>query len=227
MRLEEARFLERPNRFLVRADLRGTVVPAHLPNPGRLRELLRPGAKLYLRPQPAGHRKTAYDAVAVRTGGVLVSVDTRLPNRAVRRALEARTLPAFAAYTRVRPEVPLGASRIDFLLRNGEACYLEVKSVTLVEGGVALFPDAPTGRGRRHVEELTKTVEAGHRAAILFLVQRPDARRFRPHDATDPAFGDALRRAEGRGVEIHAFRSRFDGEDLVDFAPLQISLVAE
>ncbi len=224
MRLVEARFLERPNRFLVLADLQGEVVPCHLPNPGRLQELLLPGARLSLRRQPRHQRKTAYDVAAVRTGDVLVSVDTRLPNRAVRRALEARILPEFQAFTQVLPEVALGDSRMDFLLRDGKDCYLEVKSVTLVEDGVALFPDAPTERGRRHVQELAEAVRGGLRAAILFLVQRPDARLFRPRDATDPRFGEALRRAHGEGVEVYAYRSRFDGGALVDLAPLQISL---
>lgn len=224
MRLVKARFLERPNRFLVRADLQGEGVDCHLPNPGRLRELLLPGAELLLRPAGGARRKTAFDAVAVRAGEVLVSLDTRLPNRAVRRALEKRSLPPFASSTRVLPEVPLGDSRVDFLLRDGADCYLEVKSVSLVEAGVALFPDAPTRRGRRHVEELEAAVAAGARAAVLFLVQRPDAHAFRPHDATDPAFGAALRRAHRRGVEVHAYRTRFDGERLVDFEPLQISL---
>lgn len=226
MRWVEARFRTRRNRFLVEAERRGRVVLAHLPNPGRLRELLVPGATLSLAPRAGPDRKTKYDLVAVRAGDVWVSLDTRLPNRAVGRRLREGRLPELGSWPRVRAEVPLGSSRVDFRLENDDVYYLEVKSVTLVEGGTALFPDAPTERGRRHVEELAAALGPGVGAGVLFLVQRPDADRFRPHEAMDPAFARALRGAHAAGVEVHAYRSRFDGATLVDFEPIQSSLGA-
>lgn len=225
MTLVEGRFRSRPNRFLVLAEVEGQVAPCHLPNPGRLRELLVDGAAVLLEPRSAGSRKTPYDLVAARKDGVLVSLDTRLPNRTVASLLRAGTLPGLGTWYQVRPEVPLGRSRVDFLLRgDAGSYYLEVKSVTLVEGGTALFPDAPTERGRRHLEELASALAPRVRAGVLFLVQRPDAHRFRPHEARDPAFARALRAVHAAGVEVHAVRSRFDGRSLVDLAPIQTSL---
>ncbi|MFQ6013078.1 MAG: DNA/RNA nuclease SfsA [Thermoplasmata archaeon] len=220
----EAVFEERLNRFLVRVRRSGQSRLCHLPNPGRLRELLQPGARVLLRRRPRSRRKTGFDLVAVRQGEVWVSVDTRLPNQAVRGWLTQGALPEFRDYPVVRPEAPLGESRIDFLLRDGRDCYLEVKSCTLVEDGIALFPDAPTVRGRRHVETLTAAVAEGLRAAVLFVVQRPDAATFRPRDETDPAFGEALRQARARGVEVYAYRARFDGTNLVDPQRIQTDL---
>lgn len=224
MRLLDAVFEERLNRFLVRVDRGGRARLCHLPNPGRLLELLQPGAPVLIRRRPRQRRKTGYDLVAVRQGEVWVSVDTRLPNHAVRTWLAEGVLPEFRGYTNVQPEVVLGESRVDFLLRDGRDCYLEVKSCTLVEGEEALFPDAPTARGRRHVETLAKTVERGIRSSVLFVVQRPDATLFRPHDETDPAFGKALRDAHLSGVEVYAYRSRFEEGALVDPQRIQTDL---
>ncbi len=222
--LAEARFKERHNRFLVEVELRGRSVKCHLPNPGRLKELLMPGASVYIQQRPQKGRKTGYDLVAVESGPVLVSIDSRLPNRAVHNLLREGGLMELVEYSTIIPEVRVGSSRIDFLLRNGRDCYLEVKSCTLVTDSVALFPDAPTERGRRHVEELIHTAKSGSRAIILFVVQRPDARLFRPNDKTDPMFGEALRRASDLGVETLAYGCRFDGLGLVDFRPMETSL---
>ncbi|MFQ5987070.1 MAG: DNA/RNA nuclease SfsA [Thermoplasmata archaeon] len=222
--LLEALFKERLNRFLVRVDQGGHARLAHLPNPGRLLELLRPGAPVLLQGRPGRHRKTGYDLAAVRRGDVWVSVDTRLPNRAARAWLTAGVLPEFRGYSAIRPEVVLRESRLDFLLQNGRDCYLEVKSCTLIENRVAFFPDAPTARGTRHVETLAYAVGQGFRGCILFVVQRPDARWFRPRDETDPIFGKALREAQAKGVEVIAYRTMFDGATLVDPQHIQTDL---
>lgn len=224
MRLFEAAFKERLNRFLVRVERHGRQHLCHLPNPGRLHELLAEAAPVLLRRRARRGRKTAYDMVAVRKGAVWVSVDTRLPNRAVGEWLAEGTLPEFRGYRKVQPEVPLGESRIDFLLHNGKDCYLEVKSCTLVEGDSALFPDAPTDRGRRHLMTLAEAAERGLRSSVLFVVQRPDASLFRPRDETDPAFADALRDARVRGVEVYAYRARFEEGELVDPRRLRTDL---
>jgi sugar fermentation stimulation protein A len=137
----------------------------------------------------------------------LVSADARLPNDLVHEALAAGRLPRFSGYHRIQREVFHGRSRIDLALSGPRGrCLIEVKSVTLVERGMALFPDAPTERGRRHLETLAAACRGGERAAVLFVVQRADATSFAPNDAADPAFGAALRAASARGVEVYAYR---------------------
>lgn len=213
--LVETRFMERPNRFLVRVELpEGEVVGAHLPDPGRLRELLVPGRRVWLRRAGPGERKTAWTAVLVETpdGRGLVSVDTTLPNRLIATALEVRALPELSGWRLVRAEVPIGGSRFDFLLRSARGrrqLLLEVKSVTLVEDGVGLFPDAVTARGARHVRELGELVREGRfAAAVLFVVQRRDAQRVRAAREIDPVFTEALAEARGAGVRVYARRCR-------------------
>lgn len=200
-------FLRRLNRFAVLVGIDGVPRTCHLPNPGRLEELLVPGAKVFLLEKEEGKRRTGYDLVAVSHRGGLVSVDSRLPNRLVGEALAEGRLAPFRRCRLARGEVSYGRSRIDFLLQcGGKPCLLEVKSCTLVRDGMALFPDAVTERGRRHCLELARARREGYRAAVLFVVQRTDASIFSPNDATDPAFGEALRWAAGRGVEVLAYR---------------------
>lgn len=221
--LVEARFHTRPNRFLVSALLPdGERVEAHLPDPGRLKELLLPGARLWIRPvAPSSPRRTRWTALLVEAPGGhgLVSMDTGLPNRLVGAALEAKVLQEFRGWSVRRREAPLGRSRIDFLLQDGEGSLLalEVKSVTLVEGdGVARFPDAVTERGARHVEEQRGFVEEGlGRAAILFLLQRSDAHRIEAAHAIDPRFAAALRSAMEAGVEVLGRRCSVERDRVV------------
>jgi sugar fermentation stimulation protein A len=210
-----ARFAARPNRFIVEAVLAdGRQVQAHLADPGRLRELLLPGAELRLRPvAPESQRRTRYTVALVRSSEpprVWVSVDTTLPNRLARRLLEEGRVRGAPRGWTVRPEVRHGASRFDFELRGdgGDSMLVEVKSVTLVANGVALFPDAPTVRGARHVRELAAVAGNGGRAMVLFVVQRNDARLVRPNPATDPDFALALAEARGAGVLLRAARFR-------------------
>jgi sugar fermentation stimulation protein A len=221
-----AAYVRRDNRFLTYVRLDGHLVAAHLPNPGRLRELLIPGRRVLLRPAPSGRdRRTDYDLLLLEHEGGWVSLDSRLPNQVVAGMLEARWLSGFEGYESVRREVRLGESVIDFCLEGPRGrCWVEVKSVTLVEDGVAAFPDAVTLRGQRHVRELARAVEEGERAVVLFLVQREDARRFAPHDATDPDFGAALRSAAALGVEVRAVRCRVTPEDLRPLDELPVHL---
>ncbi len=208
----EGRFLARDNRYRVSVEVAGQVLAAHLPCPGRLAELLLPGRPVTLVRRLRAGRKTAYDLVLVRDGTVWVSVDTRLPNHLVGQALRAGRLGPLAGYDVVRSEVSFGRSRLDFRLEVGgrPACLVEVKSVTLVVGGLGCFPDAVTARGRRHVLELATAVGAGYRAAVVFVVQRSDAGAVRPYDEVDPAFGQALREAVERGVEAYAYGCRVE-----------------
>jgi sugar fermentation stimulation protein A len=230
--LVETTFVERPNRFLLRCALpppaaepravargmvrehaapwHGTagVVEAHMADPGRLRELLLPGRRVWLRPAaPAPTRRTAWTAMLVESpdGCGLVSVDTTLPNRLVHQALLAGALDEFRDWALERREATLGDSRIDFVLRHadGRRLALEVKSVTLVEQGVALFPDAVTARGARHVRELARIAhEPGWQAAVLFVLQRPDAVRIEAAASIDPVFARTLAAAAAAGVRV-------------------------
>lgn len=245
--LAPARFVERPNRFLVRCRLEGpgasargraggrvppsaagasgALAPAHLPDPGRLTELLVEGRRVWLRPESGAHRKTAWTAVLVETpdGGGLVSVDTTLPNRLIGRALEAGWLEELAGWEPRRREAPVGASRIDFVLSrpDGRRLALEVKSVTLVEGGVGLFPDAVTARGARHVRELAEVAcRDGWEAAVLFVLQRNDARRVVAAESIDPAFAAALAEAKGAGVRVLGRRCRVSLEGVTLGEPI-------
>ena len=207
--LVAARFVWRLNRFAALVSVDGAEALAHVANSGRLHELFQPGVSVLLAPTGRDGRKTTYDLTLVRVDGVLVSADARLPSALVHEALLAGVLPPFLGYTSCRREVAFGESRLDLLLEGQTGrCYVEVKSVTLVVEGAALFPDAPTARGRKHLGSLERAVSEGHRAAVVFVVQREDATRFQPHDAADPEFGEALRRAARNGVEVYAYGLR-------------------
>jgi sugar fermentation stimulation protein A len=205
-------FVRRDNRFRVQVRIAERISPAHLPNSGRLGELLVPGREVWCSaadPRRAPHRSTAYDLLLVNYAGRLVSVDARLPGHLVAAGLRQGGLTPFQGYAAVQREVSRGDSRLDFRLQDpGDKpdCWIEVKSVTLVENGAARFPDAPTLRGQRHVTELMHAVKSGERAAVIFVIQRDDALRFTPHDQADPDFGRTLRQAATAGVEIYAWR---------------------
>lgn len=208
--LVRGRFVRRDNRFRATVLVDGREAWAHVPNSGRLTELFVRGRSVWLAPAEAPHRKTGYDLKLVEhpvpgRGEVLVSVDARLPNPLFAEALTSGRLPDFSCATFAR-EVVLGDSRLDFCLEGDDGtCWVETKSVTLVEEGTALFPDAPTARGRRHLRELQTAVAAGERAAVVFVVQRLDARSFAPHPTADTAFGDTLRTVAASGVDVRAY----------------------
>ena len=204
--LEDARFVERPNRFLTVVDIGGEAVESHLPDPGRLRELLIPGADLKVRPSngQSPNRRTRWTTVMVKSGRQWVSIDSTLPNRFVSNLLESGKLPTYKSFRLVKSEVTVGNHRFDFLLeKDGAPFYLEVKSVTFVENFVAQFPDAVTERGARHALSLAEMSRRGVRAGILFVCQRPDATLFRPMWGRDPKFAEALLEAEAAGVRIN------------------------
>ena len=212
--LQQGVFLERPKRFSALVEVEGAQVMAHLPNSGRMRELFTKGARVFLTPRNGAGRKTAFDLSPVRLENTLVSSDARLPLALVEEAIACGRLEQFASYTWRRREVVFSHSRLDMALGNGGLCYVEVKSVTLVEDGVGLFPDAPTTRGARHMEALMEAKEQGHRAAVIFVVQREDARAFAPNVPADPLFAETLRRANAAGVEVYAYRCRVSTEEV-------------
>lgn len=209
--LVEALFVARPNRFVIEARLAGETVRAHLADRGRLTEALQPRRRLLLARRPAGRRTTAFQAVAaiLTEPGVaperLVGLDTLLPNRLIGAALRTGALPPFTKYDVIRAEANAGRSRFDFHL-TGEAgaCLLEVKSAGHIVGGRALFPDAPTARGARHLSELAELARHGTRAAVVFVAQG-DVTAIVMNIAVDPDFAAALNAAANAGVEVFGY----------------------
>jgi sugar fermentation stimulation protein A len=222
-----ATFIRRDNRFRAAVLVDGQPVAARIANSGRLSELFVPGQPCYVTSSPVSGRKTGFDLRLVAYAGTLVSVDAQLPNALFEEALTHGTV-ALSGYESGtccwRREVRVGRSRIDFLLERpgGARCWVETKSVTLVEDGRALFPDAPSDRGRRHLEELAAAVAMGDQAALAFIVQRADARALAPHPMADPAFAAALRHADAVGVALCAFTCRVcpEGIELLEAIPV-------
>ena len=217
-----ARFLARPNRFIAHAALdSGETVVCHVKNTGRCRELLVPGAAVYLEKAANPARKTAYDLIAVEKGARLINMDAQAPNRAF--AEWARTFDPSAET--VKPEFTFGQSRLDFCLEGPQGLHLvEVKGVTLEDGGHARFPDAPTERGVRHLHELMRAAALGHRATAFFVIQMEDVTDFAPNDDTHPAFGAALRQAAAAGVQVAAYSCRVAPDSMTIHRPVPVIL---
>lgn len=210
-------FLSRPNRFIAHVEAEGAVQVCHVKNTGRCRELLVPGCRVYLVRSDDPARKTRYDLVAVekeREGGaLLVNMDSQAPNRIFG---EWAASGAFRpGLTLLRPETTYSSSRFDFYWESSKSRgFVEVKGVTLEERGVARFPDAPTLRGVKHLEELVKARREGYEAAVCFIVQMEGMDHVEPNDATHPEFGAALRRAARAGVEVLAVGCRVTPDSL-------------
>ncbi len=200
----EGRFVERPNRFIAKVEIGDSTERVHVKNTGRCRELLLPGAGVFLEKSHSPKRSTAYDLVAVRKGDRIINMDSQAPNRAVGEWLREGTL--FPGTKLVQPEKTYGNSRFDFYIETeDDRIFLEVKGVTLEEEGVVRFPDAPSDRAVKHVQELMQARRAGYRAVVLFVVQMEGVRFFTPNRDTHPEFADALCRAAEEGVEVLAY----------------------
>lgn len=197
-------FLARPNRFIAHVETAEGLQVCHVKNTGRCRELLVPGATVYLERASNPARKTAFDLIAVEKGTLLINMDAQAPNQVFAEwAAGGAFLPGTLA---MRSEVRYGESRLDFCVEtDGGPHYVEVKGVTLEEGGAARFPDAPTERGVKHIHELGRAAAAGLGATLFFVVQMEGMDSVSPNDETHPAFGDALREAAARGVRVLAY----------------------
>ena len=210
-RMEKAAFLARPNRFIAHVLLDGEEVVCHVKNTGRCRELLIPGAEVWLERGTNPQRKTLYDLIAVRKGERLINMDAQAPNR-VFAEWASQLEPEMTA---LRAEYTYGQSRLDFCLETPQGLHLvEVKGVTLEEGGHTRFPDAPTERGIKHLHELIRAVKNGHKASVVFVIQMENVLDFAPNDATHPAFGAALRQAAAAGVQVVAVNCRVAPDSL-------------
>ena len=198
-------FIDRPNRFITNVKIKNDIFQSHLADPGRLEELLLPGAKLFVLRAPINSkRNTKYSTVLVEYKDQLISLVSTLPNQFVKDAIGKNFLPMLKNLVYIRSEISIKKHRIDFLFQTnkGEKFFLEVKSVTFVEKNIAKFPDAVTTRGKNHVDLLRSLMEEGHQAGILFVCQRSDANMFEPMVDRDPAFSSALVKAYKKGVKV-------------------------
>lgn len=227
----EGSFLERPNRFIAHCQIGDQVVVAHVKNTGRCKELLLPGAKVYLNHAPHGQRKTAYDLVAVEKGRLLVNLDSQAPNQVVHEALthgKIRLPKSPNSLETIKREHRFDASRFDLYLE-GQVSQdwkglLEVKGVTLEEEGLALFPDAPTLRGVRHLEDLIQARLQGYACYVVFVIQMKPVRAFTPHHQRHPAFAETLLRAQEAGVHILAYDCIVSPNQLILDQPVKVLL---
>lgn len=199
-------FVKRLNRFeaIVKVDQNEELV--HVPNTGRCRELFIEGAEVLLEQRPGEHRKTKYELIMVYKGNRLISIDSQLPNKLAEEAIRSGVIEHIQGYANLRREAVYGNSRFDLLAESPEGkCYIEVKGVTLERENIAMFPDAPTERGAKHVNELVAALSEGHRAVLIFVIQLKNVDYFTPNAATDPEFNAAIARALAAGVEIYAY----------------------
>lgn len=203
LNIQKAVFLSRPNRFIARVMLEGKEEIVHVKNTGRCRELLLPGCTVWLEKVDSPSRKTAYDLVVVQKGDLLINMDSQAPNKVFREwAAAGNFVPGL---TLLRPETTWGGSRFDFFWEAKERRgFVEVKGCTLERDGQARFPDAPTERGVKHLEELIRAKEEGYEATVCFVLQMAPMYSFASNDETHPAFGAALRRAAAAGVNVLA-----------------------
>ena len=214
--LVKAIFRRRANRFIVEAELDGEIVKAHLPNTGRCKELLIDGATVYLKPSDNPNRKTKYSLYLVENNGALVAMFSQQANKIVFDAIKNDRIKELSGYSILESEKTIGNSRIDIYLANKgrdestfvDETYVEVKSVTLIKDGVAQFPDAPTERGRKHLEELISLKKEGIRAVVFFLIEHPNGNSFRPNWENDAKFSQTLKKAYAEGVEILVYKTQ-------------------
>lgn len=219
----EARFINRPNRFIAKVMLNKEELTVHVKNTGRCRELLIENARVILEKSSNPDRKTQYDLIAVYKGNTLINMDSQSPNKAVGEWLSAGGFlknPTF-----IKPESTFGKSRLDFYEENeSEKAYIEVKGVTLEENGIARFPDAPTERGRKHLSELINARNQGFRAAVIFVIQMKGCHLFEPNYATDKPFAEELKRAYENGVEIIAVDCKVQPDGMTVDEKIEVKL---
>ena len=220
-KIQQGTFIERPNRFIAHVEIEGTDTVVHVKNTGRCRELLVPGAPVYLERSANPARKTAYDLIAVKKGERLVNMDAQAPNRVFAEFARRYDPTAIAVHS----EVVYGSSRLDFCLETvGGLHFVEVKGVTLEQDGHVTFPDAPTERGVKHLQELQRAVREGHRATVFFVIQMSDVTDFAPNDENHAAFGAELRRAAQNGVSVAAYDCTVEPDRLEIRKPVKVIL---
>ena len=221
--IHAALFINRPSRFIANVELNGKTEICHVKNTGRCKELFIPGAEIYLSEADNPKRVTRFDLVTVRKGERLINVDSQAPNAVFLEHL--RTGRYINGITQIKSEVKHGGSRFDFYIEaGGRRIFIEVKGVTLEENGIALFPDAPTLRGIRHLNELAGCVLEGYEAHVVFVIQMSGTRFFAPNNSAHPAFGSALASAQASGVRVLAMDCVVEtsGLDIKDHVPIKM-----
>ena len=219
----KGRFLERPNRFIAYVDIDGQREKVHVKNTGRCKEILLPDVDVYLEKSDNPARSTAYDLVAARKGERIINIDSQAPNKAVLEWLKAGGL--FPDLTLVRPETTFGNSRFDFYAeREGEKIFIEVKGVTQEAEDIVMFPDAPSDRAVKHVEELIQAKHAGYRVFVLFVIQMENVRFFTPNRQIHKEFADSLKKASEAGVEVIAYDCTVTEDSMVLHEPVEVRL---
>ena len=221
------KFIERPNRFIAKVDIDGITETVHVKNTGRCKELLVPGCTVYLSVSDNPERRTKYDLVTVEKvtgrGVITVNMDSQMPNSAAEEWLRKGEL--FSDNAVIKREVKYGTSRFDFYIEDGDTrAFLEVKGVTLENDGAAMFPDAPTERGVKHINELVSCMDDGYESYVLFVIQMKGISEFRPNDVTHREFGDALRHAAAKGVHIIAMDCRVTPDSMTVDSPVRVAL---
>ncbi len=215
-------FRLRPNRFVALVEIAGREEICHVKNTGRCRELLSAGAKVWCQAWDNPSRKTKFDLICAEKGSRIINMDSQAPNKAAEEWLAAGGL---GEVEDLRREVRHGDSRFDFaFIKDGRPCFLEVKGVTLEKDGVCAFPDAPTERGTKHLRGLQAAAREGYGAWVLFVIQMGDVRYLHPNDATDPAFGKALREAAQNGVRVLAVDCAVTPETMTIRNPVEVRL---
>ena len=215
-------FRARPNRFIAHVEIRGREEIVHVKNTGRCRELLPPGAQVWCQESDNPTRKTRFDLITVQKGHRLINMDSQAPNAAVKEWLSAGGL---GPIENLKAEARHGDSRFDFAFeKDGVPCFLEVKGVTLETDGICAFPDAPTERGVKHLQGLTRLAREGYGAYVLFVIQMADVHYLHPNDATDPAFGAALREAAASGVRILAMDCAVTADTMTIRNPVEVRM---
>ena len=219
--IQKGIFLCRPNRFIAEVEINGKTEICHVKNTGRCKELLIPGATVYADYVENPSRSTAYDLIAVYKGDTLVSIDSQAPNRAFGEYLHQGKL--FADVTHVKAEVKYGGSRFDFYVETATIkAFIEVKGVTLEESGIAMFPDAPTERGVKHLNELAACIATGYEAYAVFIIQMKGVSHFTPNYKTHQNFGDTLAKVANAGVKLLAFDCAVKPDEMVIGNPIPI-----
>ncbi|HJB96737.1 MAG TPA: A/G-specific adenine glycosylase [Candidatus Mediterraneibacter intestinigallinarum] len=222
-RIQKAVFLERPNRFIAYVQINGEKETVHVKNTGRCAELLIPGTTVYIQENDNPSRKTKWDLVAVEKGERLINMDSQIPNRAVQEWIEDGKM--ISDVRLIRPETTYGNSRFDLYVETGEdRIFIEVKGVTLEEDGVCRFPDAPSDRAVKHLEELIRAKKEGYETYVFFVIQMKNVKYFTPNTDTHPEFAEALKKAAAAGVKILAFDCEVTPESIEICSPVDVVL---
>jgi len=201
--IKRAKFINRPNRFIANIEVDGKNEICHVKNTGRCKELLTDNATVFVQEFDNSNRKTKFDLISVYKGDRLINMDSQVPNKVFHEWVKDAGL--FENITRIKPEYKYGNSRFDFYIETLEKkIFVEVKGVTLEENGVVMFPDAPTLRGLKHVNELINSIDDGFEAYVVFIVQMKDVEYFTPNIITHKDFGDTLILAQSKGVKVLA-----------------------